>query len=450
MSSIQDWLHRLKSKQTPASSWQEQRRNEALRLLEQVGSELSWVDLSRHDDGFIREIAVRELCNQTSPEALKALIERQNDWVAQVRELAVDGVAHYLSPSNAEALLYALEPLLALAAQRRADHAPTLSRVRAVLQAPANQAQAHGHFLTRQGKAARYLFELLLENNPAPQSLLRSALAHRELTVRLLAVAACQALPVEQARSLLLEALSQPGAKVRVCVLRALLPMLDDPRPVLREALLDSSPSIRSLARWMAPRNDLDARKVLAQRLIQQLPTARREWLGVLGLATELEVVLPLQWQNEALHCAFSSVRQAAIRQLGDEHVTALIAALDDPADSVFHSAVARLNTLSWHSIKTLLDIKSARDWHSLPITRRDALLGLRPAWQQLAFLLERLDQEPELMAFWLRQVDLWCHRQYQVVDPVTPKVERAGLIAKLQTLAARGLVGRDNVNRVT
>lgn len=449
MSTIRDWLHRLKNKQTPASSWQEQRRNEALRLLEQVGSEVTWVDLSRHYDGFIREIAVRELCNQPSPEAFKALIERQNDWVAQVRELAVDGVAHYLSLSDAKALLFALEPLLALAAQRRADHAPTLLRVRTVLQAPANQAQVHEHFLTRQGKAARYLFELLLENNPAPQTLLRNALAHRELTVRLLAVAACQALPTEMARPLLLEALAQPGAKVRVCVLRAVLPMLDDPRPVLRAALLDASPSIRSLARWMAPRNDIDARALLADRLRQPLPTGKREWLGVLGLAAELDVALPQPWQDPALHCACSSVRQAAVRQLGDEQVIALFEALDDAADSVFQAAVVRLNTLAWPSINTLLDARSIRDWHHLPSARREALLRLRPAWQQLAFLLERLDQEPEVMAFWLRQLDLWCHRQYQVVDPVTPKAERAALIERLQALTARGLVGRDNVNRV-
>lgn len=449
MSTIQDWLHRLKSKQTPASSWHDQRRNEALRLLEQVGNDVTWVDLSRHYDGFIREIAVRELCKQPSPEALKALIERQNDWVAQVRELAVDGVAHYLSLSDAKALLFALEPLLALAAQRRADHGPTLLRVRTVLQAPDNQAQVYSHFLTRQGKAARYLFALLLENNPAPQALLRSALAHRELTVRLLAVAACQALPTEVARPLLLEALSQPGAKVRVCVLRALLPRLDDPRPVLRAALLDASPSIRNLARWMAPRNDIDAQAVLAHRLLQPLPTARREWLGVLGLAAELDVALPQHWQNQALHCACSSVRQAAVRQLGDEQTIELLEALDDPADSVFHAAVARLDTQAWGSIKSGLDAKSIRDWHHLPTARREALLRLRPAWQQLAFLLERLDQEPEVMAFWLRQLDLWCHRQYQVVDPVTPKADRAVLIERLQALTVRGLVGRANVNRV-
>lgn len=115
MNTIRDWLQRLKNKQAP-SSWHDQRRLQALQLLEQVDRTVTWVELSRHSDGFIREIAVRELCNQRCAEALKALIERQNDWVAQVRELAVDGVARYLSQPNAEALLYALEPLLALAA----------------------------------------------------------------------------------------------------------------------------------------------------------------------------------------------------------------------------------------------------------------------------------------------------------------------------------------------
>lgn len=62
-----------------------------------------------------------------------------------------------------------------------------------------------------------------------------------------MAVAACKQLPAYQARPLLAEALPRPGANVRVCVLRALLPLLDDPRDVLRDALLDASRGVRGL-----------------------------------------------------------------------------------------------------------------------------------------------------------------------------------------------------------
>ncbi|WP_454834626.1 HEAT repeat domain-containing protein [Pseudomonas lini] len=438
MSTIRNWLNKLKNKQAPSSSWADRRRNEALELLADVESDSTWVELSTHYNGFIREVAVRALCSQPSPEALVVLIERLNDWVAQVRDLAAAGLKHYLSPSQAQALLFALEPLIALAVRRRADHGPTLMAVRAVLQSPDIRDYVYTNFLTRQGKAARYLFALLLEQDTAPQMLIRSALAHRELSVRLIAVSACQELPVAQARLLLLEALTRPGAKVRVCVLRALLPLLDDPKPVLRKALIDISPSIRGLARWAAPHSKVDAHVVLTEQLNQDMPTAKRDWLGILGLAAELNIDLPQPWYTAALRSMYSTVRQAAVRLLRDDQLQELFGALDDPSDKVFFAAIAQFNKQPWTSMKARLGAKLDRDWPDLPTARRQAILQLLPGWQQLAYLLGRLDTEPALQAFWLRQVNLWCDRQYQMVDPVTPKAEREALAEKLQKLAAQ------------
>ncbi|MCP2076359.1 UNVERIFIED_ORG: hypothetical protein J2Y77_005795 [Pseudomonas lini] len=449
MSAIQSWLDRLKNKQIPQSSWAEHRRNEALELLAHAGTDATWIELSNHYNGFVREVAVRELCSHPSPEALVALMDRLNDWVPQIRDLATAGLEHYLSPSHVEALLFAVEPLIALAARRRADHGKTLQAARAVLQSSVIRETVHANFLTRKGKAARYLFELLLESDPAPEALLRSALAHREVTVRLIAVPACQALPVAQARLLLLEALSQPSAKFRVCVLRALLPLIDDQRSVLCEALLDASPSIRNLARWAAPSSNVDAPTVLADRLKQDLPTRKRDWLGVLGLAADLDIELEPQWQKEALSSPFSTVRHAAISVVSDSQLSELLGALDDSSDKVFTAAIARLNKQPWALVKAGLDAKLDRDWHELSEMRRSSILKLQPLWQQVAYLLARLDAEPAAQAFWLRRLNTWCERQYLMVDPVTPKAERAELAERLRALAARSLIDSNNVARV-
>ncbi|WPN64492.1 PBS lyase [Pseudomonas sp. P9_35] len=449
MSAIRSWLDRLKNKQTPELSWADRRQNEALEALAQAGTHATWTELSSHYNGFVREIAVRELCRHPSPEALVALIERLNDWVPQIRDLATAGLEHYLSPDHIQALLFAVEPLLALAARRRADHGKTLQTARAVLQLPVIRETVHANFLTRQGKAARYLFELLLENDPAPQALLRSALAHREVTVKLMAVSACQQMPGAHARLLLLEALSQRGAKFRVCVLRTLLPLLDDPRPVVCEALLDASPSIRSLARWAAPNSNVDAATILADRLKQEMPIRKRDWLGVLGLAAELNIELEAQWQEEALRSPYSTVRHAAVSTVSDSLLPELLRALDDPSDNVFAAAIVRLNKQPWSSVNAGVDAKLDRDWHDLSTKRRSAIFQLRPLWQQAAYLLARLDAEPAVQALWLRQLNLWCDRQYQMVDPVTPKAERAALTERLQALAAQGLIGRNSVARV-
>jgi len=430
-----DWLNKLKHKLAPSSSWADQRRYEALQLLANIEGDCNWAAMTAHQNGFIREVAVRELCSHPSPEALVALIERLNDWVPQIRDLAGAGLKQYLSATHAQALLSALVPLMALASRSRADHGPTLLAVRAVLQSPGIRQAVHEDFLTRQGKAARYLFALLLQGNTDPQLLVRSALAHRELTVRLLAVSACKELPAEQARTLLHEALPRPGAKVRVCILRALLPLLDDPKPVLRESLIDISASIRAFARWAAPKNGLDAHDVLAAQLNQALPTAKRGWLGTLGLTAELNAVLPSSWHKAALRSVYPTVRLAAVHLLREDQLREMFNALDDPCDQVFFAAIARLNEQPCNSIKSELNTQLSRDWPSLPVARGQAVLRLLPGWQQLAYLLNRLDTEQTLQAFWRRQVNMWRDRQYLMIDPVTPKAEREALAKRLQKL---------------
>ncbi|UVL84954.1 ATP phosphoribosyltransferase regulatory subunit [Pseudomonas sp. B21-028] len=449
MSTLQFWLDRLRNKQKPTSIWADHRRNEALEALAGAGTHSSWIELSHHYNGFVREIAVRELYAQPSPEALVAMIDRSNDWVPQIRDLAAVGLEHYLSPAHAQALLFAVEPLIALAARQRADHGKTLKAARAVLQSPVIRDEVQANFLTRHGKAARYLFELLLESDSNPEALLRSALFHREVTVRLLAVPACLKLPTTQARCLLLEALSQPGAKFRVWVLRALLPLLGDPRPILCEALLDASASIRSLARWAAPNSEIDPHAVLVDQMKQSMPSKKRDWLGVLGLSAELNVELDPQWQKEALRSGYPTVRRAAIGAVSDAQLPELLKALDDPSNRVFNAAIARLSDQPWALVKPGLDTKMDRDWHDLSVIRRSALLQLRPLWQQAAYLLDRLDAEPTIQAFWLRQLAMWGDGQYQMVDPVTPKIERTVIVERLRELAARGLIGNESIARV-
>jgi len=446
VTSPKDWLDRLRNKPVTEPTWAEHRRNEALELLANANGSGTWIELSTHYNGFVREVAVRELIRDCSPEALVALIERLNDWVPQIRDLALSGLNNYLNPAQAPALLYALDSIMALAARQRVDHAPTYTAARTVLQSPEIRDKVFANFLTRQGKAARYLFSLLLETDFDPERLLRSALAHRELTVRLAAVSVCQDLSPAQASPLLIEALSRPGAKVRVNILRALLPLSDDPGQLLRMALLDPSPSIRSLARWAAPRHGVDAPEVLAQRLSQDFPTRKREWLGVLGLAAELEIRLQKHWLTEALSSIYPSVRQAAVRLLGDEDLPLMLGALGDSSEKVYLAAYALTDKQPWAALNAGVAAKLDCEWHDLPPQRSRAILHLMSSWQQVAYLLKRLEAEPVIETFWLRQVDLWCDRQYQAVDPVTSKDQRNALVQRLRALAASGLIQSDRV----
>lgn len=449
MKHLTEWLARLKNRPVSDDYRENRRHHEALGALAACDGHGDWLTLSTHCNGFVREVAVRELSGKPSSDALAALLERINDWVPQIRQIALDGVQRYLVPEHAAALLHALQPLMALAERQRADHSQTLAATRSVLQAPEVRSEVEAAFTARNGKAARFLFTLLLEASDNPAALLNKALGHREMTVRQLAVSACQALPAELARPLLLQAFKTPGASVRVNALRCLLPLLDEPRALLREALLDPSAAVRSLARWAAPRWQVNADEVLNARLHQSAPCSKREWLGLLGLACELAVELEDHWKDAAQQAPASSVRLAAVGCLTQTDLARQLLALDDSADKVFAIAVERLRTQGWNEVAQELDIRLDDGWYNLPRDRRAALLRLRPCWQQLAYLLRRLDNAPEEQAYWLEQINSWCSRQYLMVDPVTAKPERELLTQRVERLEYDGLLLKGSANRL-
>jgi len=449
MKYLKDWLERLKSRPASGDYWEDRRHQEAREALATCQGAGDWFTLSTHHNGFVREVAVRELSELPSPAALAALLERVNDWVPQVRQLANAGVQRYLVPEHAPALLHALPPLMALAERQRADHRETLAAARTVLQGAEVRDAVQAAFLVQQGKSARFLFDLLLEASDEPVSLLGKALAHREMTVHQMAVSACQSLPTEQTVPLLQLALATPGASVQVKAMHALLSRLDEPREMLRDALLDASPAVRSLARWAAPRWQLDAGEVLVKRLDAALPKSKREWLGVLGLASELEVSLDERWRAAALSSPMASVRLAALTSLGDEHLSEQLAMLDDPADKVFTKACERLGRQPWDALERELDVRLDRDWQCLPAHRRAALMALRPRWQQLAYLLRRLDNEVQQRDYWLAWIANWCQQQYLMVDPTTAPAERRKLLAQVAELQNNGALPPDCVTRL-
>ncbi len=284
---------------------------------------------------FVREAAVRELSGHVGAEALEVLFERLNDWVPQVREQAALALEPYLVS-------------LALAGGRRADHVDILARVRsALLLAPLRQPMEEV-FRTSKGKVARFLFGVLLEDSTTRLGLLEVALRHPDMTVRQLAVDTCAALPAKEALPLLNEAMRTSAASVRVKVLRVLLTLLDDPGDALVKALLDASASMRNLAIWAAPRWQVDCRQVLSTRLAGPVPASKHEWLGVIGLARDLDEPQADPMLVQALRSRSLHVRLQALNALGDRGVAQQIEALGDPSEKVFKAAVALLRKQPW------------------------------------------------------------------------------------------------------
>ncbi|MGN7742566.1 PBS lyase [Pseudomonas sp. 22526] len=434
-------------------SWHDQLSDyEARRVrevLEAQDAHSAWLELSRFGNGFVRQAAVRGLSAQPSAEALAALLERLNDWVPQVRQEAVAAVELYLVPERAGLLLQALVPLLALADKQRADHGATLEQARAVLLLAQVRPEVESAFGRCRGKAARFVFELLLEGVEDRSALLAIALGHSEVSVRQRAVDACAGLPAEQAVPLLEQVMRRCGASVRVKALRLLLPLLADPGAHLRQALLDPSGALRCLAHWAAPRHRLDSREVLLARLLEPAPLSKREWLGLLGLAKELREPQADAMLQQALASKALTVRLLALQTLGERGLAQQLAALDDPSDKVFNCALGLLREQPWAAFEEALEQRLDQHWHALPKARRWALLGLKPGWRQLQYLLHRLDQAGSEAAYWREALARWCDARYAMFDPVTPKPQREALAQRLQAMEEAGEVPRGSLKRL-
>ncbi|PMY37257.1 MULTISPECIES: PBS lyase [Pseudomonas] len=434
-------------------SWHDQLSDYEARRVREVMDTLdrhsAWLELSRFGNGFVRQAAVRGLAAQPSAEALAALLERLNDWVPQVRQEAAAAVEAYWAPEHAGLLLQTLAPLLALTSKQRADHGATLERATAVLQLAQVRDEVQGAFGDCRGKAARFVFELLLKGVEDRPALLAMALRHPEVSVRQMAVDACAELPDEQAVPLLEEVMRRCGASVRVKALRLLLPLLADPGAHLRQALLDPSVALRCLARWAAPRHRLDPREVLLARLLEPAPLNKREWLGLLGLAKELQEPQADAMLQQALASKALTVRLLALQALGERGLAQQLAALDDPSDKVFDCALGLLREQPWAAFEETLEQRLDQHWHGLPKARRWALLGLKPGWRQLEYLLHRLDQAGSEAAYWREALARWCDARYAMFDPVTPKPLREALAQRLQAMEEAGDVPRGSVKRL-
>lgn len=453
MKHLTQWLERLRHRhQHPLSStnyWQQ----DALNVLADCDEQSDWSQLSRNSNGFVREVAVRVLCDTPSPQALLALIERLNDWVPQIRQLAERGVQHYLHPNQADALLYALEPLLALAGKGRCNPEAILQQMAEALARPELHAALTEALNGRRGKGARFLFELLLKSEADALPTLQLAMKHADTSVRHMALTASKHLPLTDARALLQQGLASSSAQIRVTALREWLTrdeQLPQIQNLLRLGLLDPAPAVRCLACWAAPRYQVNSREVLMLGLTEQ-PTDKNGWLGLIGLAKELAEPRALPILQAALSHSAPVVRSKALEAIAavapDDVLATLLSALDDPSTQVVR-ATSRL--LKRQSICTDDEQLSAAITSALnegKTLKLVTLAALTPLWSNLQQLLHALEiakdpmQQEELQT----ALNVWRKRRRRAYALQATPERQALLSTQLLTLMAAGKLDHCN-----
>lgn len=448
MKHLTEWLERLRRQhQRPLSSthyWQQ----DALNALADCDEKSDWLQLSRNSNGFVREVAVRVLCDTPSAQALLALVERLNDWVPQIRQLAERGVQHYLHPNQADALLYALEPLLALAGKGRCNPEAILQQMAEVLSLPELHATLIEALSGRRGKGARFLFELLLKSEAgALPTTLQIAMKHADTGVRRMTLTASKRLPLADARVLLRQGFASSSAQIRVTALREWLArdeQLPQIQSLLRTGLLDPAPAVRCLACWAASRHQVNSTEVLKLGLAEQ-PTDKNGWLGLIGLAKELVEPQALPTLQVALLHTSPVVRSRALEAIAaiapDDVLATLLSALDDPSPHVVRAASRLLKHQSIRTGDEQLSVALASSLSKGESRKLATLAALTPLWSHLQHLLRALEIAEDEMQREILQAALntWHKRRRRAYALQATSEQQTLLTSQLLALMAVG-----------
>jgi len=351
--------------------------------------------LASHPNGFVRQIAVRELGRSTDGTEIPFLTLRANDWVTEVADTAGDLLAARFVPANRAAVVNALPYIVRMLGHRRQDHHRLVDALGAVLISDDGR-DAIATIRTSDRAVARAGYALLFDLLPT-HAVVEAALAEPDPVARRQAVRRLPAIgdPSTTAERLARLVSGDRAPSVRHEAL-ALLERCDASRAraVRPHALLDRSAAVRGLARFLASRLDpsLDVRGLYLEALEQgaaaTLPAAVLG-LGECGTKADGDLVRPL------LTADLPRLRRAALQttaSLDPDRVLPLAtAALEDSSSGMRSTALRILRRQAYRVDFAAL----ARRMPSVVDSRaRKGFLMLfaeAPKWDAAVFLLTAL-----------------------------------------------------------
>lgn len=270
-----------------------------------------------HPNGYIRQAATVCLGNLRDARVLPFLLIRLNDWVSEVRESAFAAAESWVDPGCASAWVPCLPLAVRFAESRRSNRDDFLRRVLALLQTPPARSALRDAANSDDKVVRRTCYPLLFdspgENQPAiltemvfdHDPILRKWALHRLETV----------LDPERLHQLLPRMERDRWTPIRHTALTIHAKLWPaESEPVLRRALLDSSPAIRQTARQsLAHLGNDDFRSIYFQALTSPIPNLSAvaiSAIGEVGSKDDTRIVAPF------LGHAVPKVRRAAVGAL--------------------------------------------------------------------------------------------------------------------------------------
>ncbi len=412
-------------------NWENLRPSDVGRLAQSKFA-TSLVGLSSfHFSGHVREAAVVELARHQSGKELPLLLIRLNDWVPQVRDVAVRAVRARIEPAYAVHLLANISLVLRLSACGRAEK-QLVEDVRALLKRPECKEALRAGMASKDKTVRRTSFRLAAEAAPAERSsIIRAVLDDRDAVTRSWAVR--HFLPdvtPEELGDIVMKMLADRFMPVRRDALWAVATKRPDLAvEPLRRALLDSHRSMREMARhYRAVSGIADVREFYAEA-IQKGPGKTLFsaicGLGETGTASDMALV------SAHFHSPLPTLRCAAVYAAGkldaDSCVATLTDLLSDPNSSVSREALKALlpkaRQLPVKDLETLFASDAA--FH----TRRNALTLIIHVgkWRKLPVLLNAcVDLDARIAGLATRALRGWLFNYNRsFAEPTRTETER-------------------------
>lgn len=371
---------------------------------------------SFHDNGFVREMAVRLLDGCADGRELPYLLLRTNDWVPAVQRAAYAAVRRRVLPAYAEQFLRNIALCDRLGTQRRNDLRSLHEAVWTLLRSSEACSARQAAFTSAERRVRRAAFLLSADSDDDLRTVILSALRSDDLWIRIWGVRTSRQRLYGAA---LRETLGQARGDRSIPVRReALLGFVSD-HPELLVSLLDPSPSLREMVRYYLRKSaNLQFADVYHARIQAEATGATGPGdsvrlaiaiagLGETGTKTDADSLTPF------VRDVRPRVRQAALGAIGrldaEGHFHTLTAALGDSSPRVVKVVLQAMG-----SRKTLAqrDILNAYESQRNPLCRRHLVraIGALARWTSIVGLLRACeDQDHAVAEVAMRQVPKWC-----------------------------------------
>jgi HEAT repeat protein len=401
--------------------------------------------------GYLRERSVRALDRAvTDGREILFLVLRTADHVPQVRQAATSALASRITPANGAALVRAL-PLTMHLRQFRRHGEPTASEpILRFLTSPEGWPVLSAGLHASDARVRRESFALAFSAGEHRSEVVQLALRSGDPLVRLWGVrqSAIEPAPLDD----LLAAARYPFTPVRAAALERL--SLVDPAVAASEwkrALLDSSPSIRALARrrLLAETTSLDLRAFYRYALAGTEPTSLAPaiaGLAEVGRAEDAAEIILLT--NHPRAKVREAVAAALARLLGMEAIDALTPMLTDQSPRVARKAA---QVLTRHLTAPL----GRRVW---AIVQEEApekgiaslrLLARLPQWEALDYLLRGLTRPEPLHTEALALLQHWYARFHRKAAQRELSTNDAARLRNMLTAAPADLLPREMLREI-